>query len=167
MSEFLNKLADAKAVFFHLDGILTNGTFIQTNSGVLLRNFNQKDLLALKICARHSFITGTVVNQVNNEILNTWLEWGLGRVYVNHLSHLSAYESFILETASPKNKVIFIGSDITDLPTMRDAYCSITTPNASMELKQVADYTCESNGGEGVLYEVVELIFKAKNLWKF
>ena len=62
----------------------------------------------------------------------------------------------------PEN-VAYIGDGIIDIPVFEIAGCSISVPNGHDAVKKKSLLITEKCGGDGVLYEVVELILKSKN----
>ena len=63
---------------------------------------------------------------------------------------------------STRERVAYIGDDLTDIVVMRRVGLSFATANARDEVKQVAHYVTQATGGSGAVREVCELILKAK-----
>ena len=62
-------------------------------------------------------------------------------------------------------EVCFVGDDLVDLCLMQSVGFPIAVLNAAAEIKQVADYITEREGGRGAVREVAELILKSQGRW--
>jgi len=62
--------------------------------------------------------------------------------------------------------VAAMGDDLPDLPLLRRAGFAACPADASPEVVAVCHHICGSNGGQGAVREVVELILKAQGRWQ-
>ena len=78
---------------------------------------------------------------------------------------LPLFERWLQETGLDANEVIFVGDDIPDIHTMQAAGISIAPADAAWQVKEVADYISQCDGGHGVAREVIEKVLTAQGLW--
>jgi 3-deoxy-D-manno-octulosonate 8-phosphate phosphatase (KDO 8-P phosphatase) len=55
MESFLNKLKDITTFIFDVDGVLTDGSIMVTETGVQSRSFNIKDGYALQLAVKSGY----------------------------------------------------------------------------------------------------------------
>ena len=55
---------------------------------------------------------------------------------------------------------------LVDIPALEIVGCPISVPNAHKVVKEKSIYVSNNKGGEGVLYEIIELILIAKNKYE-
>ncbi|MBU0980229.1 MAG: HAD hydrolase family protein [Nanoarchaeota archaeon] len=58
------------------------------------------------------------------------------------------------------DQVCFIGNDVNDIGCLKEAGIGVATNDAYPDVKKVADFITKTNGGEGVVREVSDLILK-------
>jgi 3-deoxy-D-manno-octulosonate 8-phosphate phosphatase (KDO 8-P phosphatase) len=69
-----------------------------------------------------------------------------------------AYQHLLEKHGLTDKQVAFVGDDLLDMPAMRRAGLKVAVANASLELKEVADYVTLASGGSGAVREVVDLL---------
>ena len=61
-----------------------------------------------------------------------------------------------------KENIAYIGDDVNDLEIMKKIGFSVVPKDGNLEVKKIANHICKSNGGEGVLREICDLIISTK-----
>ena len=64
------------------------------------------------------------------------------------------------------HEVAYMGDDLNDLGIMSKVGLAMTPQDGVPEVKQVAHYICQANGGQGAVREAVEYILKQAGLWE-
>ena len=62
-------------------------------------------------------------------------------------------------------EVVYCGDDIPDYEVMREAGLPVAPADAAPEIKQIAKYICQKNGGDGIARDVIEQTMKAQGRW--
>ena len=57
-------------------------------------------------------------------------------------------------------KVVFVGNDINDLEAMQICGTTYCPADSHTDIKNISDYVLKSNGGDGVIREMLDLIKK-------
>ena len=157
-----NKLKQINLVISDVDGVLTDGgLFLNENEGII-RKFNVKDGLGIKLLQevgiKVAFLSGgsgkSIINRAKNLKVNLCLtEIKNKKSAVKDLQNLLNIK---------KNNTLFIGDDINDIVVKNDVGL-LVCPNDAVDLiKLKSDILLISNGGQGVLREVANLILDAK-----
>ena len=64
------------------------------------------------------------------------------------------------------HEVAYMGDDLNDLGVMSRVGLAMTPQDGVAEIKDIAHYICQANGGEGAVREAVEYILKREGLWE-
>ena len=59
--------------------------------------------------------------------------------------------------------IAYIGDDVNDIHAMKTSGFSACPADSAEQVKIVADYICKSNGGNGAVRELAEMILIAQN----
>ena len=59
--------------------------------------------------------------------------------------------------------ILYVGDDINDIEVLKIVGFSCCPNDACKEVKNVCNYICSSNGGYGVIREIVDKYFREKN----
>jgi 3-deoxy-D-manno-octulosonate 8-phosphate phosphatase (KDO 8-P phosphatase) len=87
-------------------------------------------------------------------------------VYQGHIEKIPILEEILADAKIDRDRVAYVGDDLTDIVVMRRVGLAFATANAREEVKQAAHYVTQNRGGFGAVREVCELLLKAKGLWE-
>ncbi|MBN2373853.1 HAD-IIIA family hydrolase [bacterium] len=160
------KASRIRFVLFDVDGTLTDGQIIFGPDGEDYKSFNIKDgmgiHLAQKDGIRIGLISGrrslAVEKRANDlEILHVWQD----------IKDKGGLLKCILKDLDLKpEEVAFMGDDINDLGILREVGLSAAVANAVREVKDIADFISELDGGRGAAREFIDFIRSAKTRLK-
>lgn len=149
-----------KMLLTDCDGCLTDSGMYYTENGDEIKKFNTKDGVAVAILKKYGIKVGIITgetralnvrraNKLNIDILEQGCKNKLEKVMeVADKYHLNLCE------------IAYIGDDINDLEVIKMVGLGACPQDAVAEVKEVATYICKAKGGEGVLREVAEQIWK-------
>lgn len=160
-----NKLLNIRLLAMDVDGVLTKGEITYSDSGDELKVFNIHDGLGLAVCKHAGLITAVITGRTSTAIQRRAEELGINDLYQKVRDKAVAIRSLMKKHNIDQNQIAFIGDDINDIPAFRMSGLSIAVNNASVDLKQCADHITGSNGGEGAVREVIEMILRAQGKW--
>lgn len=170
-SDVLTRAANIKMILMDVDGVLTDGKlyyFPAAPNGdmVEFKGFNSQDGLGLHLCHHAGIVTGVISGRVSPGVTERARILKMRYVYQGHLQKVGCWDEALKDSGLSAQETAFIGDDIPDVPLLRRAGLAIATNNARHELKQLAHFVTPSNGGEGAVRDAVELILKARGLWR-
>jgi len=64
---------------------------------------------------------------------------------------------------APEN-VLYMGDELFDMPLLRKSGFSATVPSASIEVREICDYTTSRTSGNGCVREVIDLLRYVQNI---
>lgn len=162
---FLEKIKHIKAFVLDVDGVLTNGMLMMTESGEQLRQFNIKDGYALQLAIKRGFKIAIVSGARSKGVEHRLKGLGIKDVYLGLDSKTEAYQEFISKNSLSSEQVLFMGDDIPDLQLMKLAGLAVCPADAVEEIKSFSHYISSRKGGEAFVRDIIEKVLKVQNLW--
>lgn len=161
------KAKNIEMIGMDIDGVLTPGDIVIMESGEEIKSWNVKDRLGFNL-ARHAgslrfaWISGRGCKQVEETAKDLKIE----AIRLKRMDKSEALEEILQEFKLKTENFAYIGDDLVDIPVLKKAGLSFCPKDAPEEVKQVVDYVTQTEGGRGVLREVVELILKLQGKWE-
>ena len=163
-AEQIAKAAKVKAVFFDVDGVLTDGGIIYDNLGNELKRFNAKDGLIIRYLKAEGLITGAITGRDSPVVRNRCEELGLDFHFHGIKDKKAKSEEALATYSLQYEEVAYIGDDIIDLGLIKACGLGAVPQDAISYIKPHADLVTAKKGGEGALRELGDLVLAAKGL---
>jgi 3-deoxy-D-manno-octulosonate 8-phosphate phosphatase (KDO 8-P phosphatase) len=160
------KLMPITLLMLDVDGVLTDGTIIYSDSGEEIKAFNVRDGHGLKLVMRAGIEVVLLTARESKVVGHRARDLGITGVYQKATDKLAAYGGIIAEKKIQDKNVLFVGDDIIDIPVLRRVGFSAAVADAVPEVKEVVDYVTSQAGGKGAVRELCELLLKAQNKWE-
>lgn len=158
----LKKLKMLKIIITDVDGVLTDGGLYYTSEGLVMKKFNVKDGMGMRLL-RDAEIKSAIITTDTSELIKIRAD----RVKTDYL-YLGVWdkENKLLEICENENispnETAFIGDDVNDIGIIKSAGISACPIDAVDEIKSIVDLVLTRKGGEGVFREFADLVLKAK-----
>lgn len=167
VEQLMKNGADIKKDFSHVkmfltdcDGCLTDGGMYYTEKGDEIKKFNTKDGMGFKLLKERGILTGVITGES--------VELNRRRVEKLHLDYYEpgCIDKFkkICEICDNNNivldDVVYVGDDINDLEAIEKVGFGCSVANGAELAKKAAKYVTRSNGGNGAIREIIDLILK-------
>jgi len=162
----LQKLKSIKVLILDVDGVLTDGRVIYTDSGEEIKRFDVRDGHGLKLLMRSGIEVILLTGRESKVVLHRARDLGIEHVYQKALNKIEVYKTILADRSLEDKDVGFVGDDLIDLPVLRKVGFSAAVPDAVQEVKEIVDYITTKRGGEGAVREICELLLKAQNKWE-
>lgn len=160
--ELLLQAQSVQVVFFDVDGVLTDGGLLFSESGETLKRFNTLDGHGLKLL-QQAGITPAVITGRDSQPLRVRLQaLGITHAHFGTEDKRPAAEQTLAALGLDWHQAAAMGDDWPDLPMMRRCIFSAAPANAHLEVRAVASYTTASCGGHGAVRELCDLLMVAK-----
>ncbi|MEX2336043.1 MAG: HAD hydrolase family protein [Fulvivirga sp.] len=153
-----------KAIIFDVDGVLTSGGIIYSNSGDEQKIFNVKDGQIMKHLRANNFLIGAITGRTSALVDRRCKELRLDFHYQDVRDKFAVYQNILREHNLEEEEVAYIGDDIIDLKIIKHAGLGITPADAIEYVKPYADIVTDKKGGEGVIREAADFILAAQGL---
>lgn len=163
--EIIEKIENVKHLIFDVDGVLTDGSIIYTDSGEEIKVFNVTDGLGIKLCQKAG-IEVTIITARNSKVVKVRADnLGITSLYQGNLNKMDAYEDLKKKTGLSDANFAYIGDDIIDLPVLNRVGFTAAPGTAVREVLEKVDFVTKKGGGRGAVREFCELILKSQQKW--
>jgi 3-deoxy-D-manno-octulosonate 8-phosphate phosphatase (KDO 8-P phosphatase) len=161
----LDQLKNITTFVFDVDGVLTDGTILITETGEQLRQYNIKDGYAIQLALQKGFqvciITGAKSTSVGLRLSGL----GIKYIYLGASYKLPLFQDFLNNTGLKESEVVYVGDDLPDKEVMERVAISVAPADAVQEIKDIASYVSAYNGGKGVVRDIIEKVLKVQGKW--
>lgn len=159
--ELLLQAQGLRAVFFDVDGVLTDGGLYFSETGEALKRFNTLDGHGLKLLQRAD-ITPVVITGRDSKALRVRLAaLGITHAHFGTEDKLPAAQQTLDALGLDWTQVAAMGDDWPDLPILARCAFACAPVNAQIELRQRAHYVTKRGGGDGAVRELCDLLLVA------
>ncbi len=170
-SRIIAKLAQVKLLALDCDGVLTDNYIYVDNAGNESSRFSHYDGHGIRALRESGVMVVVISGQISPYVKRRCEKMGLPCIQevsdkLETLGELLCAEQIfqmppLIKNVSPR-EVCFVGDDTNDIGIMSYVGVPIAVANAMPEVKKIAAYVTEKNGGEGAVREVCDLIIEAK-----
>jgi len=159
------KVEKIKVIAVDVDGVLTDGRFFPAGKSQL-RCFHVRDGLGFKLMSRSGWkliiLTGRDCTAAERK---RWKNLGVSAIISLVEDKEKALENWLKKNGFGWDQVCYVGDDLPDIKPMKKAGLSFCPADACREIRQIADITCQSCGGAGVIREIAELLLRKGEKW--
>jgi 3-deoxy-D-manno-octulosonate 8-phosphate phosphatase (KDO 8-P phosphatase) len=150
-----------KVAFFDVDGVLTDGGLLFSESGETLKRFNTLDGQGFKLLQKVG-ITPVIITGRDSAPLRLRLQaLGVEHAHFGTEDKRPAAEQTLRALGLGWNQAAGMGDDWPDLPVMRRCAFSCAPANAHVEVIAAAHYVTQRKGGEGAARELCDILMVA------
>lgn len=159
----LKKCRKIKIVLTDVDGVLTDGSMYYSKHGEELKKFNTRDGMAVELLNNIGIPTIMITKEKSQISIKR-----AKKIKVKEIRSGILNKALELQKISKKYDIslsdfAYIGDDVNDLEAIKICGFSATPSDGHSDIKKIADYICETQGGSGAFRELTEKILLAKN----
>ena len=157
----LLRAQSVRVAFFDVDGVLTDGGLLFTESGETIKRFSTLDGHGLKMLQKAG-ITPAVITGRDSAPLRARLK-ALGITHVRYGTEdkAPAAQEILHELGFDWSQAAHMGDDWPDMAVMMRAAFACAPSNAHAEVKAIAHYVTQREGGNGAARELCDLLLIA------
>jgi len=148
---------------FDIDGVMTDGRLLFTDSGEQIKAFHVRDGLGLKALMKHGIRVAVITARVSGALDRRMTELGIDRVMQGHQDKATALDQLLETESVAPASVCYTGDDLVDWPAMRRCGLKCAPADADEWIRQQADFITRNPGGRGAVREICELILDAQD----
>lgn len=159
------RLAAVDVVVLDVDGVLTDGGLWYSASGELIKRFDVRDGLGIRLLQHAGlevvFLSGGRggATEVRAQQL------GIRHCLVGAKDKPVALAGLREQLSVAAERMAFLGDDLNDLAVCGSVGLLVATGDAAMPLRRRADAVLRSKGGDGAVRELAERMLRARGLW--
>jgi len=163
--ELADKIMAVKLVVFDVDGVLTDGRIIFSNSGEETKLFDVKDGHGIKILMRMGIDVAIITARESEVVRRRARDLGLTHVFQGIKDKKRALQELVKASGVTPGEMAYMGDDIIDLPVLKSVAFSAAVADAVDEVRERVDFVAQRPGGRGAARELAELILKVQGKW--
>jgi len=159
------RLAQIQLLVLDVDGVLTTGQIVYTDSGVETKAFDVKDGLGIRVAGEAGLTVVLMTGRASAVIQRRARDLRIADVLQRVADKAAALRKLAAEKESPLSRVAFMGDDLNDREAMKLAGVAIAPADAVEEIRALAGLVTDLPGGRGAAREAVEAILRAQDRW--
>ena len=166
MSETIyQQLKKIKAIAMDVDGVLTDGTLLCTDSGEWIRRMNIKDGYAIAHAVKQGLHLAVISGSIGEGVKLRMQRLGIEFIYQDVADKGNKLKEWMESLKVSKEEVMFIGDDMPDIPALKLAGLACCPKDAVPEVHEVCKYISPFNGGDGCVRDIIEKVMKLQGTW--
>ena len=159
--ELLLQAQGIRVLFLDVDGVLTDGGLLFSESGETMKRFNTLDGHGLKMLQKAG-ITPVVITGRDSKPLRVRLQaLGIHHAHFGTEDKFPAAEQSLQQLGCAWEQAAAMGDDWPDLPVMVRCALACAPANAQIEVSARARFVTRAQGGHGAVREVCDLLLTA------
>ena len=162
MHDVIEKAKNIRIVIFDVDGVLTDGTLYFTDSGEEIKAFNSRDGHGMKMLKASGVELAIITARESRSVKLRAENLNITLLYQGEKNKLKVFESLVTKLKLDMSSCAYVGDDLIDLPVMTRCGLSICVPSSPILVKKHAHYVTNSEGGQGAVREVCEMIMRSQ-----
>ncbi len=159
------KLKQTKLLILDVDGVLTDGGLFINSNGEIIKKFDVKDGLGIKLLQEIGieivFMSGGIGGSTDARAK----QLGIKSCLVGVKDKYKALRILQQQKRVTKSNTIYVGDDINDLAIKPLVNLLFAPSNASKSLLRKVDMKLSHSGGSGAVRELAEKILISKGIW--
>ena len=164
-TNYKENLKNIKAFIFDVDGVLTDGKLLISETGELLRSMNVKDGFAMKFAIDNGFKIGIISGGTNEAVRKRLSDLGIEEIHLKSHNKIVPFNDFKDKYALQAENILVMGDDIPDIPIIKAAGIGCCPQDAVQEVKNSSDYISQKSGGMGAVRDIIEQVMKIHKKW--
>lgn len=158
-------LTRIKGFVFDVDGVLSPATIPMGEDGMPARMVNIKDGYALQLAAKHGYRIAIITGGRSEAVRERYNALEIKDVYMGAAMKLPVLKQWASENGIDLADIVYAGDDIPDHECMQAVGLPVAPADAAPEIKAVAKYVSDRDGGYGVGRDIIERVMKARGDW--
>lgn len=157
-----SKIKNIKLVITDVDGVLTDGGMYYTKDGDIMKRFHARDGMGVTLL-KNAGIPTIILTKEKTKMVSRWCE---RMKILELLDGIQNKEQELVNICKKNNlvpgEIAYIGDDINDLKLLKEVGFSAVPNDGIDSLKEICQYVCQKNGGNGAFREFADLILAVK-----
>lgn len=162
MTKIKEKSKKIKLILSDVDGVLTDGGMFYSEQGEEIKKFNTRDGMGVELLKKNGIDT-IFITKENSKISKNRAKKLDVKIFLGVQNKEKKLKDISKMFKIKPESIAYIGDDVNDLSIMKLVGFSATPNDGVDEVKKIADYVCQNNGGEGAFREFANFIINNKS----
>jgi 3-deoxy-D-manno-octulosonate 8-phosphate phosphatase (KDO 8-P phosphatase) len=164
--ELKERIARIRLLILDVDGVLTDGRIIYDSEGRSLRSFDAQDGTGVRILSDAGIKTMLATLLPSKAVEQRAKDMKVAECFQGVVPKTRILKTIFEKYAVSEEEICYVGDDLVDLGMMKAVGFPAAVANACAEIKKVACYITEKQGGRGAVREIAELILRMQGRWE-
>lgn len=160
-----SQLRQLRLLVLDVDGVLTDGGLWTTESGEVLKRFDVRDGLGIRLLQQAGLEVAWLSGGKSGATEQRARYLGIRHVLTGVKDKPAALASLQARLGVSPGESAFVGDDLNDLAVRPAIGLLVCTADAVEPLKRRADWVLDRNGGQGAVRRLAEEILRARGEW--
>ncbi len=165
LSSLFKKLTSINTFVFDVDGVLTDGSVLVTEEGLLLRQMSTRDGQGIKTALDFGYNIGIITKGTSKGVRKRFEVLGVENIYDKVEDKLVALNDLTFKLNIDKNQILYMGDDLPDLIVMDHVGVFSCPSDASIDVLNKAEFISSYKGGMGCVREIIEKVMRLQGKW--
>lgn len=152
-----------KLAAFDVDGVMTDGSITYDENGVEYKTFNSKDGHGLAELHKAGIITAIITGRTSGAVERRAKDVHITEVYQGVKDKAAVLDELLKKYDLTPAEVAYMGDDIPDICVLEKVELAGCPKDAVQEVKDVANFESENNGGCGAVRDFCDCILNLNN----
>jgi 3-deoxy-D-manno-octulosonate 8-phosphate phosphatase (KDO 8-P phosphatase) len=161
MDAVLERARAIRLLVLDVDGVLTDGRLYISAAGEELKVFHVRDGSGLVAIQRAGITVAIISGRDSPAVTRRATELGIRHVHQGVADKGALLDRLLDELGIAAEETACVGDDTPDAPMLRRAGLAIGVADAHPALLAAAHWVTKSNGGQGAVREVCDLLLSA------
>lgn len=161
-ADILERARAIKLAIFDVDGVLTDGSLMYTETGETIKVFNTLDGHGLKMLQQAGVEVAIISGRASQALTLRMRELGITHVFQGVQDKLATFEALTRSLGVTLEEVASIGDDVMDLPILTRCGFAAAVPAAPAFVRERVHHVTLASGGRGAAREFCEIILQAQ-----
>ncbi len=163
MDAVLERARSIRLLVLDVDGVLTDGRLFISAAGEELKVFHVRDGAGLVAIQRAGITVAIISGRDSPAVTRRAAELGIRHVHQGVADKGALLDRLLVELGIAAEEAACVGDDTPDAPLLRRAGLAIGVADAHPALLAAAHWVTTSNGGQGAVREVCDLLLSARS----
>lgn len=160
----LERAQQVRLLILDVDGVLTDGSIFISPDGVEhLKVFDSQDGHGLKLLISKGIQVAIITGRNSSMVKMRAQALGIQHVFMGVDDKHQVFSELLNTLGLQEKDCAAMGDDWPDISVLNRVFLSAVPANAHIEVKRIAHYICQYQGGRGAVREVCDLILKAQD----
>ncbi|MFN9659659.1 MAG: KdsC family phosphatase [Cyanobacteriota bacterium] len=160
-----SRLRQLRLLVLDVDGVLTDGGLWTTESGEVIKRFDVRDGLGLRLLQQAGLEVAWLSGGKSGATEQRARYLGITRVLTGMRDKPAALEALQVELGVAREESVFVGDDLNDLAVRPVIGLLVCPADAAAPLRRQADWVLDRNGGDGAVRRLAEELLRARGEW--
>ena len=165
MGNFKVLLPKVNTFVFDIDGVLSDGSILVTENGGQLRTMSTRDGLAISMAIKKGYNVAIISGGNDHSVIHRLKYLGIEDIFIGVKDKVEVLNNYFNEKDVVADNVLYMGDDIPDYHAMQACGVKTCPKNAVIEIKNIADYISDKDGGYGCVRDIIEQVMRCKGDW--